>query len=127
MAAEPGETEAVDTTGVSVAHGRAVHRTGKGLQTGKAGERLLRCGRSLNVAEQWALLKAWIIAVAGLEDNDLHVQKELVPVFAAEHQEEDEGQGTAEAFPMLQIGIGASVNHEALGEFAWERFSSRRA
>lgn len=23
----------------------------------------------------------------------------------------------AEAFPMLQIGIGASVNHEALGEF----------
>ena len=84
MAAEPGGTEAVDTTGVSVAHGGVVHRTNKGLQAGKTGDRLLRCGRSPNVAERWALFKVWIISVAGLEDNDLHVQKERIPVFAAE-------------------------------------------
>ena len=110
MAAQPGGTETVDTTGVSVAHGRAVHRTNKGLQAGKAGERLLRCGHSPNVAERWALFKVWIIVVAGLENNDLHILQERVHVLASEHQEEDEGQGAAEVFPMLQIGIGTSVN-----------------
>lgn len=66
-----------------MAHGRAVHRANEGIQTGESGERLLRCGRSLNSAKQCGLFKVWIIAVAGLEDDDLHILKERVPVLAA--------------------------------------------
>lgn len=55
--------------------------------------------------KQCRLFKAWIIVVAGVEDNDLHIQEEHIPVLTAEQQEADEGQGTTEAFPVLQIGV----------------------
>ena len=63
------------------------------------------CGRSQSCAAQYGLFKVWIIAVAGIEDNDLHIQKERVSVLTAEQQEEDEGQETTETFLLLQIGV----------------------
>ena len=44
------------------------------------------------------LFKVWIIAVAGLENKGFHILRDHVSVLAAEHQEEDEGQGAAEAY-----------------------------
>lgn len=88
-----------------MAHGRAVHRTDKGLQAGKSGECLLKDRNSPNYVKY---LEKEYPPLHAFEDKSLHILQDRVPVLAAEHQKEDEGQGTAEAFPALQIDICAS-------------------
>ena len=58
-----------------------------------------------------------IPAITGLEDKRLYILQNHVSVLTAEHQEEDEGQGTAEALAVFEVSVGTGIHHETFGEF----------
>lgn len=90
------------------------HCAEKTVQIEESGKRLLSGQTPNGKAIGTSRLRE--VALAGIENDLLHVLQNGIRVFTVEDEEKHESERTAEELTVFQIGIGAGIHHEQFGE-----------